>query len=107
MINKRALRGMRAGWRGRAAGHASSCTSPRQLQAFGVPRGDPITDASQKSHCRARCFLPAGNEQSWCKRETCLCDKAVASCFSSALHSYNKSYHFYFRLKCRGSKLQC
>ncbi|KAM9370252.1 phospholipase A2, membrane associated-like [Phaethornis superciliosus] len=46
-------------------------------------------------------------EQSWCKRETCLCDKAVASCFSSTLDSYNPSYRFYFRLKCRGSKLQC
>ncbi|XP_030819862.1 phospholipase A2, membrane associated-like [Camarhynchus parvulus] len=46
-------------------------------------------------------------EQSWCQRETCLCDTAVASCFASSLHSYNNSYRFYFKLKCQGSKLQC
>uniref|UniRef100_A0A8B9PZ78 Uncharacterized protein n=1 Tax=Apteryx owenii TaxID=8824 RepID=A0A8B9PZ78_APTOW len=39
--------------------------------------------------------------------ETCRCDKVVASCLAGALHSYNKSYRFYFKLKCRGSKLQC
>ncbi|XP_005428234.1 phospholipase A2, membrane associated-like [Geospiza fortis] len=48
-----------------------------------------------------------GTEQSWCQRETCLCDTAVASCFASSLHSYNNSYRFYFKLKCQGSKLQC
>uniref|UniRef100_A0A8C2UAR7 Phospholipase A2 n=1 Tax=Coturnix japonica TaxID=93934 RepID=A0A8C2UAR7_COTJA len=44
---------------------------------------------------------------SWCKREICLCDKAVASCFASALPSYNVFYRFYFKLRCKGSKLQC
>uniref|UniRef100_A0A493TJB9 Phospholipase A2 n=1 Tax=Anas platyrhynchos platyrhynchos TaxID=8840 RepID=A0A493TJB9_ANAPP len=51
--------------------------------------------------------ITCGNEQSWCKRETCLCDKAVASCFAGTLPSYNPSYRFYFKLRCRGSKLQC
>uniref|UniRef100_A0A8C5U3A0 Uncharacterized protein n=1 Tax=Malurus cyaneus samueli TaxID=2593467 RepID=A0A8C5U3A0_9PASS len=56
---------------------------------------------------RARCFPLTGNEQSWCERETCLCDTEVASCFASTLSSYNNSYRFYFKLKCQGSKLQC
>ncbi|XP_015737806.1 phospholipase A2, membrane associated-like [Coturnix japonica] len=51
--------------------------------------------------------ITCGNEQSWCKREICLCDKAVASCFASALPSYNVFYRFYFKLRCKGSKLQC
>lgn len=62
-----------------------------------MPPGDP----------EHRVSPPTGTEQSWCKRETCLCDKAVASCFAGALHSYNDSYRFFFKLKCRGSKLQC
>lgn len=64
----------------------------------------PVRKAPQSS-----VFPPlfAGDEQSWCKRETCLCDTAVASCFASTLHSYNNSYRFYFKLKCQGSKLQC
>ncbi|XP_025968278.2 phospholipase A2, membrane associated-like [Dromaius novaehollandiae] len=51
--------------------------------------------------------VTCGDEQSWCKSEICQCDKKVASCLASALHSYNKSYRFYFKLKCRGSKLEC
>ncbi|XP_065711444.2 phospholipase A2, membrane associated-like [Patagioenas fasciata] len=51
--------------------------------------------------------IVCGTEQSWCKRETCLCDRVVALCFASALPSYNNSYRFYFKLKCRGSSLQC
>ncbi|XP_010226296.1 PREDICTED: group IID secretory phospholipase A2-like [Tinamus guttatus] len=48
-----------------------------------------------------------GDEQSWCRSESCHCDKKVASCLASALPSYNTSYRFYFKLKCRGNKLQC
>lgn len=62
---------------------------------------------AQQHWGRASRLSPAGDEQSWCKRETCLCDRAVASCFASALPSYNVSYRFYFKLRCRGSKLQC
>ncbi|OXB77289.1 UNVERIFIED_CONTAM: hypothetical protein H355_002281 [Colinus virginianus] len=49
--------------------------------------------------------ITCGDMQSWCKREICLCDRAL--CFASTLPSYNESYRFYFKLRCRGSKLQC
>ena len=107
MINRRELQGMQAAWRGQAQGtllHALPLGSSRHQ---GCPEGPLSLLLSRKAivgHCVSP---PAGDEQSWCKRETCLCDKAVASCFASTLHSYNKSYLFYFKLKCQGSKLQC
>ncbi|XP_009978678.1 PREDICTED: phospholipase A2, membrane associated-like [Tauraco erythrolophus] len=79
--------------------HAHDCI-------WGAPRG-PHRQWQLEKTPQNTVFLPPGNEQSWCKRETCLCDKAVASCFARALDSYNKSYRFYFKLKCRGNKLQC
>uniref|UniRef100_A0A8C6ZHK5 Phospholipase A2 n=1 Tax=Nothoprocta perdicaria TaxID=30464 RepID=A0A8C6ZHK5_NOTPE len=48
-----------------------------------------------------------GSGQSWCRSESCRCDKQVALCLASALPSYNTSYRFYFKLQCRGNKLQC
>uniref|UniRef100_A0A669QQF9 Phospholipase A2 n=1 Tax=Phasianus colchicus TaxID=9054 RepID=A0A669QQF9_PHACC len=69
----------------------NSCSPLITLYQFHVTDGD----------------ITCGDEQSWCKRETCLCDRAMASCFASALPSYNASYRFYFKLRCRGSKLQC
>uniref|UniRef100_A0A8B9IJI7 Phospholipase A2 n=1 Tax=Anser cygnoides TaxID=8845 RepID=A0A8B9IJI7_ANSCY len=97
--------------------HAHDCCYRRlRERCRGCPQTPPATAASptadasfggRKSHRRTLHLSPAGNEQSWCKRETCLCDKAVASCFAGTLASYNPSYRFYFKLRCRGSKLQC
>ncbi|XP_027523847.1 phospholipase A2, membrane associated-like isoform X1 [Corapipo altera] len=80
---------------------AHDCCYRRVREGKCSPLITPYTFATDDRH------ITCSNTQSWCERETCLCDKAVALCFASTLPSYSHSYRFYFKLKCQGGKLQC
>ncbi|KAM6174117.1 group IID secretory phospholipase A2 [Erethizon dorsatum] len=44
---------------------------------------------------------------SWCKRQLCACDKAVAFCLKNSLDTYQKKLRFYRRPKCKGATPLC
>ncbi|XP_007534844.2 phospholipase A2, membrane associated-like [Erinaceus europaeus] len=46
-------------------------------------------------------------EQDACSAQKCECDKTAALCFAKNLDTYNKTYQFYSRRKCRGKAPQC
>lgn len=36
----------------------------------------------------------------WCKEQSCDCDKRLVLCLKKNLYSYNKKYRFYLKMTC-------
>ncbi|XP_007445313.1 basic phospholipase A2 Tbo-G6D49-like [Python bivittatus] len=45
--------------------------------------------------------------KSWCKKQICECDKALAICLRENLDTYNEGYTVYWNLKCGKEPLKC
>ncbi|XP_038603132.1 phospholipase A2 homolog sphenotoxin basic subunit B-like [Tachyglossus aculeatus] len=44
---------------------------------------------------------------SWCEKNLCECDKALALCLQRNLHTYQPKLRFYWSLSCKGRTMNC
>ncbi|XP_004637811.1 group IID secretory phospholipase A2 [Octodon degus] len=51
--------------------------------------------------------IHCSDKGSWCERQLCACDKAVAFCLKSSLDTYQKKLRLYWRPKCKGATPLC
>ncbi|XP_005394731.1 PREDICTED: group IID secretory phospholipase A2 [Chinchilla lanigera] len=51
--------------------------------------------------------IQCSDKGSWCERQLCACDKAVAFCLKNSLDTYQKKLRFYWRPKCKGVAPLC
>ncbi|XP_003471196.1 group IID secretory phospholipase A2 [Cavia porcellus] len=51
--------------------------------------------------------IQCSDKGSWCEKQLCACDKAMAFCLKSSLNTYQKKLRFYLRPKCKGTTPPC